>query len=321
MSPRDTAAASTSSASTSATTADTVADIIREHGWKVPVGLDRDGAVSNLYRVGVCPTIVLAYPGGIVHDAAIRAGNYDAGEIAGLVDDLLAATRRARGRGPVSGRSATRPPLAARGSVDAGASRGVPRPLHPLARGRPRLGRSPRALKRRLAGLSDRFGGPQAITSRPSRSPGPTGSSTATSASTPTSSRPRSRQLALERMLKGGFRQQQPARRRADDRDDRVRRRRCARSTPTRSRAGSGSAPSGAGRGARGPPGRAAGRHARDRRRGAPAGAPVRRDRPPAAASARDRADRARRGRRRGRARDRRRGGALARAARSCCGG
>jgi len=72
----------------------TVADIIREHGWKIPVGLDRDGAVSNLYRVGVCPTIVLAYPGGIVHDTAIRAGNYDADEISGLVGDLLAATRR-----------------------------------------------------------------------------------------------------------------------------------------------------------------------------------------------------------------------------------
>src|SRR5215213_4975976 len=41
-----------------------VADIVRQHGWTVPVALDRDGAVSNLYRVGVCPTIVLAYPGG-----------------------------------------------------------------------------------------------------------------------------------------------------------------------------------------------------------------------------------------------------------------
>ena len=73
---------------------DTVAGIVRDRGWQVPVGLDRDGAVSNLYRVGVCPTIVLAYPGGIVHDTAIRAGNYDADEISGLVDDLLAATRR-----------------------------------------------------------------------------------------------------------------------------------------------------------------------------------------------------------------------------------
>jgi hypothetical protein len=73
---------------------ETVADIVRERGWSVPVGLDRDGAVSNLYRVGVCPTIVLAYPGGIVHDTAIRAGNYDAGELARLVDGLLAASRR-----------------------------------------------------------------------------------------------------------------------------------------------------------------------------------------------------------------------------------
>jgi hypothetical protein len=72
----------------------TVADIVRERGWRVPVGLDRDGAVSNLYRVGVCPTIVLAYPGGILHEAAIRPGNYDTAAISDLVDRLLAASRR-----------------------------------------------------------------------------------------------------------------------------------------------------------------------------------------------------------------------------------
>ena len=72
---------------------DTVAGIVRERGWKVPVGLDRDGAVSNLYRVGVCPTIVLAYPGGIVYDSAVRAGNYSAAEIDDLVSGLLEATR------------------------------------------------------------------------------------------------------------------------------------------------------------------------------------------------------------------------------------
>lgn len=71
---------------------DTVAGIVRERGWKVPVGLDRDGAVSNLYRVGVCPTIVLAYPGGIVYDSAVRAGNYSAAEIDDLVSGLLEAT-------------------------------------------------------------------------------------------------------------------------------------------------------------------------------------------------------------------------------------
>jgi thiol-disulfide isomerase/thioredoxin len=71
----------------------TVAGIARDNGWKVPVGLDRDGAVSNLYRVGVCPTIVLAYPGGIVYDTAIRAGNFETGEIDDLAGRLLAASR------------------------------------------------------------------------------------------------------------------------------------------------------------------------------------------------------------------------------------
>ena len=39
---------------------------IREHGWQLPVGYDRDGAVANLYGVAVCPTITLAERGGEV---------------------------------------------------------------------------------------------------------------------------------------------------------------------------------------------------------------------------------------------------------------
>ena len=70
-----------------------VARIVRDNGWDVPVGLDPDGAVSNLYRVGVCPTILLAYPGGILYRAQIRGGNYSAAEIDGFVAELLAATR------------------------------------------------------------------------------------------------------------------------------------------------------------------------------------------------------------------------------------
>ena len=38
---------------------------IRRHGWRFPVGYDRDGLVANIYGVSVCPTITLAYPGGI----------------------------------------------------------------------------------------------------------------------------------------------------------------------------------------------------------------------------------------------------------------
>lgn len=75
--------------------AGSVADIVRQNGWTVPVALDRDGAVSNLYRVGVCPTIVLAYPGGILYDAEIRSVNddYTVDELTDLVDGLVEASR------------------------------------------------------------------------------------------------------------------------------------------------------------------------------------------------------------------------------------
>ncbi|MBN8866313.1 MAG: TlpA family protein disulfide reductase, partial [Solirubrobacterales bacterium] len=50
---------------------DRVRELIEEHGWKVPVGYDRDGAVSNIYRVGGCPTILFYRRGGILEDAEI----------------------------------------------------------------------------------------------------------------------------------------------------------------------------------------------------------------------------------------------------------
>ena len=46
---------------------DEVREVIRERGWRIPVGYDADGAVSNIYRVGVCPTVALRpgrHPGG-----------------------------------------------------------------------------------------------------------------------------------------------------------------------------------------------------------------------------------------------------------------
>lgn len=57
---------------------DTVRDLVRERGWRMPVGHDRDGAVASLYRVGGCPTFAFAYPGGTLQSAHIgvlgRAG-------------------------------------------------------------------------------------------------------------------------------------------------------------------------------------------------------------------------------------------------------
>ena len=42
----------------------------------MPVGWDRDGAVSNTYRVGLCPTMALALPGGILDDAVIGTDSF-----------------------------------------------------------------------------------------------------------------------------------------------------------------------------------------------------------------------------------------------------
>jgi hypothetical protein len=50
---------------------DEVRRIVRERNWKLPVGWDRDGAVSNLYAVAVCPTITYAKKGGRVESTAL----------------------------------------------------------------------------------------------------------------------------------------------------------------------------------------------------------------------------------------------------------
>jgi hypothetical protein len=34
--------------------------LVREHRWGMPVGYDHDGAVTNAYRVAICPTITFA---------------------------------------------------------------------------------------------------------------------------------------------------------------------------------------------------------------------------------------------------------------------
>lgn len=50
---------------------DEIEQIVTERGWRLPVGWDRDGAVSNIYRVGVCPTVVFAFPGGVFQGVAL----------------------------------------------------------------------------------------------------------------------------------------------------------------------------------------------------------------------------------------------------------
>lgn len=66
-----------------------VADLANAREWKMPVGHDRDGALSNLYRVGVCPTFIFADPGLRLREAVI--GELDADEMEARVRRLLAA--------------------------------------------------------------------------------------------------------------------------------------------------------------------------------------------------------------------------------------
>jgi hypothetical protein len=68
-----------------------VRELIRERGWTMPVGYDHDGAVSNIYRVGGCPTFVYAYPGGILESASI--GELGPRELSRRVDELVRASR------------------------------------------------------------------------------------------------------------------------------------------------------------------------------------------------------------------------------------
>lgn len=50
---------------------DRVRELIEEHDWQVPVGYDRDGAASNVYRVNFCPTFVYVKTGGVMKNAEI----------------------------------------------------------------------------------------------------------------------------------------------------------------------------------------------------------------------------------------------------------
>lgn len=74
---------------------DTVRELIRQHGWTMPVGFDRDGAVAALYGVGGCPTFAYVYPGGTLQSASI--GDLTDAQLGERVEQLLAATRAGEG--------------------------------------------------------------------------------------------------------------------------------------------------------------------------------------------------------------------------------
>jgi hypothetical protein len=70
---------------------ESVGELVREQGWQMPVGFDRDGAVAALFRVALCPTFAYAYPGGTLQSASI--GQLGVGGLSQHVEELLNATR------------------------------------------------------------------------------------------------------------------------------------------------------------------------------------------------------------------------------------
>jgi AhpC/TSA family len=74
---------------------DSLRELVEEHGWTMPVGFDRDGAVASLYGIGVCPTFAYAYPGGTLQSASV--GDLTFAQLSGRVRRLLAATAAAEG--------------------------------------------------------------------------------------------------------------------------------------------------------------------------------------------------------------------------------
>ena len=72
---------------------DAVRQLVEDRGWRIPVGYDSDGAVSNLYRVGVCPTVAFAYPGGILSEARIGTDALSEPNLIAAVERLIAESR------------------------------------------------------------------------------------------------------------------------------------------------------------------------------------------------------------------------------------
>jgi hypothetical protein len=77
---------------------DELRSVVQRRGWSMPVGLDRDGQISNLYGVGVCPTTVFALRGGKV--VSTNLGELNESQLRARVRRLLrrqrATDRRAR---------------------------------------------------------------------------------------------------------------------------------------------------------------------------------------------------------------------------------
>jgi len=65
-----------------------VRDLVRKRGWTFPVGYDKDGILSTLYNVVICPELTYIYKGGKV--AGTSFGEKGAPELGRRMDALVA---------------------------------------------------------------------------------------------------------------------------------------------------------------------------------------------------------------------------------------
>ena len=69
-----------------------VEQIVERRGWTMPVAVDRDGAVVNIYGIGVCPTTVFSLPGGKVRQ--VELGNLTEEQLRTRIRALSRRSRR-----------------------------------------------------------------------------------------------------------------------------------------------------------------------------------------------------------------------------------
>lgn len=72
--------------------------LVRSRGLSLPVGIDRDGALANLYKVFSCPQVNFAYPGGAVQSKALL-GTPSPSQLRERVRELVSASRARGWRG------------------------------------------------------------------------------------------------------------------------------------------------------------------------------------------------------------------------------
>ncbi len=73
--------------------------LIRTHRLSLPIGIDRDGALAALYKVGTCPQLSFVYPGGEAQGSALL-NRPSRGQLRRRLTALVSGARRRGWRGP-----------------------------------------------------------------------------------------------------------------------------------------------------------------------------------------------------------------------------